>query len=42
MNENNLWEKFAESGSVQDYLAYSAAKNETADCSNDYSRGNRP
>ena len=26
MNENNLWEKFAESGSVQDYLAYSAAK----------------
>lgn len=41
MNENNLWEKFAETGSVQDYLAYSAAKCET-DCSNDNSRGNRP
>lgn len=39
MNEETLWEKFAESGSVADYLLYSAAKNET-DLNYDNNRGN--
>ena len=40
MELEKLWEKFAESGCVADYLIYSAAKNET-ELNNDNSRGNR-
>ncbi len=41
MNEEILWDIFVKSGSVADYLRYSAAKNRT-DLINDNSRGNRP
>lgn len=39
MNEDMLWEKFAESGSIVDYLLYSASKCET-DLNDDNCRGN--
>lgn len=29
MNEDKLWINFTESGSISDYLLYSAAKNDT-------------
>lgn len=40
MNEKILWEKFAESGKINDYIVYSEAKNETAEHKNDNSKGN--
>ncbi len=38
MSEDTLWNKFVESGRIEDYLRYSAAK----EIKNDNSRGNRP
>lgn len=33
MNEEKLWEKFAETGRIEDYLRYSACKdNKNVDC----------
>ncbi|MDD6278906.1 MAG: hypothetical protein ACI4JE_06525 [Ruminococcus sp.] len=39
MSEDLLWEKFAASGSIADYLEYTAAKN-LMENNNDNSRGN--
>lgn len=41
MSEEGLWEKFAETGSIADYLRYTEAKS-GMDLKNDNSRGNCP
>ncbi len=41
MSEEILWEKFVQTGSIADYMAYSALKNKN-EYENVNSRGNRP